>query len=221
MKSNTLLLLIPALLSGCGKPMGTTKAPPPPAFGDDQYKQEDEPTHVPYDLNTVPEKTTGTASLDDKWWTAPSPCPEGSALVGGAPPEHQRVGCKTEQGKNVGKTTDFFESGSKKEEGQYVDHFAEGVWTAWDEKGHRISETSFLRGNQDGLETLWYPAGEIKSQRNYKGGKREGVTYIWDDRTRLRTALSYRDGKKHGVEARWGIDGEVAKVIHWDDGQSD
>jgi antitoxin component YwqK of YwqJK toxin-antitoxin module len=224
MKTNALLFLlfVPALsLVACNKPMGTTKAPPAPHFGDDQYDQPMETESVPYDVETRPQATQGSAQLDERWWTSEGACPEGSTLFGGEPPEHQRVGCKTDKGKNVGRTADFFENGAKKEEGQYQDHFAEGVWTAWDEEGHRISETTFRRGNKEGIETIWYPGGEIKSQRSYKNGKRDGITYIWDDRARLRTALPYRAGVKHGPEARYSIEGDLARVIHWNQGKSD
>jgi hypothetical protein len=223
MNTNSLLalLLIPSLpLFSCARPTGTTEAPAAPHFGDDQYEQEEETESVPYDRETQPQATIGSAKLDEKWWTSEPACPASSTLFGGVPPEHHRVGCKTDKGKNVGRTADFFESGAKKEEGQYEDHFAEGVWTAWDEEGNRISETNFKRGSKEGIETIWYPGGEIKSQRSYKAGKRDGVTYIWDDRARLRTALPYRAGVKHGPEARFSIEGDLARVIHWNEGES-
>lgn len=216
-----LLLSTSLLVNACQKPKSSGKVLPPPNLGGHVYEKEDEPEHVPYSVETEPQATRGVAQLSDKWWTTDAPCPPNSTLFGGAPPDHTRVGCKTDKGKNVGRTTDFYESGGKKEEGQYEDHFAEGIWTAWDEEGHRLSETSFKKGSQEGLETLWYPGGEIKSQRQYKGGKRDGVTYIWDDRARLRTALTYRNGVKHGPEARYSMEGDLARVIHWDDGRTD
>jgi antitoxin component YwqK of YwqJK toxin-antitoxin module len=209
------------LVSACQGTASPGKVLPPLQLVGDPYEDADEPEHVPYSVETEPEPTRGTAKLHDTWWTTDSPCPPGSILFGGAPPEDTRVGCKTDKGKNVGRTTDFFESGAKKEEGQYEDHFAEGIWTTWDEEGHRLSETSFVKGSQEGVETLWYPQGEIKSQRHYKGGKRDGVTYIWDDRTRLRTALTYKNGVKDGPEARYSIEGDLARVIHWDEGKTD
>lgn len=215
-----LLLSTIGLGSACQGTTGSSKVPPAPPQGDDQYDEPDEPEHVPYSVETEPEPTHGAAKLDDTWWTADSPCPPGSTLFGGAPPENTRVGCKTDKGKNEGRTTDFFESGAKKEEGQYENHFAEGIWTAWDEEGHRLSETSFKKGSQEGVQTLWYPGGEIKSQRQYKDGKRDGVTYIWDDRARLRTALSYKSGVKHGPEARYSLEGDLARVIHWNEGKT-
>ena len=185
----------------------------------DEYGEAKSERSVPYDLSEEPLATSGDASLKDTWWTQELACPVGAKLHGGVPPEHSLVGCKTAQGKNVGRLTEFYPDGAKKEEGQYADHFAEGVWTLWDSKGNRIEETTYVHGKKEGVQTKWYPSGEIKTQRPYRGGMRHGTTNIWDERARKRTAIPYVDGVENGPEARWSIEGELVRVIDWRDGE--
>jgi hypothetical protein len=208
-------MLLCVLVSGCasqsGAPLQANDASP------DTYEEE-HGGDVNYDFDAPPEPPTGEASQEDKWWEAASPCPPESAIYGGLPPEHDKVGCKTTNGKNAGRLTKFYLSGIKKEEGHYEDHFAEGLFTSWDEQGQKVSESPFVRGKKHGLETIWYPGGGIKSQRPYVEGQRHGVVYIWDDKERKRTAVPYEHGKQHGSEARWDIDGNLARVISWKHG---
>jgi hypothetical protein len=187
------------------------------ASSSNEYDAGASPSDLPYDFDAPPDPPLSDLGQESKWWEGESPCPAGSELYGGAPPEHERVGCKTAQGKNEGPLTKFHSNGTKREQGQYSDHFAEGVWIEWDPRGERVSETAFSAGKKHGVETLYFPGGVVKSQRTFHEGKRHGVTAIWDDRERKRTILTYRDGKKHGPEARYDIEGDLAKVIDWED----
>ena len=206
------------LLAACG---GQTERPETPheqeseSYGtDDRNSVED----VDYDFDAPPEPTLGAATQNEKWWDAQGACPEGSGLYGGQPPQKDRFGCKTPQGKNVGRLTKFFPDGTKKEEGQFLDHFAEGVWTVWEEDGSKLTETNYVNGKKHGMETVWYPGGPIKSQRPYAEGKRHGVVFIWDENERKRTAVPYERGQKHGPEARWSVEGDLARVIRCEHG---
>lgn len=212
------VLFVSSIGGGCG---GTPKAPEAPREQANEQYGDDESSlpEVPYDFDAPPEPTRGNASHEDNWWDAENACPAGSVKFGGAPPEHTAVGCKNENGKNVGRATKFFPNGMKQEEGQFEDHFAEGTWTAWNEAGQKISETEYKRGKKDGLETIWYPGGPIKSQRPYVGGKRHGVVIIWDEQEKKRTAVPYVNGAQHGNEARWDIEGQLVRVIVWERGQ--
>src|SRR5688572_10313518 len=123
------------LVSGCAP---KSQEPEYPSRDNQQrYEDERDDSDVSYDFDAPPEPTKGQASPDDRWWEAESPCPPESSLYGGPPPDHDRVGCKTESGKNVGRFTRFHPSGTKREEGQYENHFAEGIFTAWDEQGQK------------------------------------------------------------------------------------
>lgn len=190
---------------------------PQPALGGGGYDDAPPDRAVPYDFDSPPAASLSNASQETKWWEGEAPCPEGSALYGGLPPEHDRVGCKTDKGKNVGSLTKFHPNGMKKEEGTFEDNFAEGVWVTWDPEGNLESETPHARGKKHGIETLYFPGGEVKSQRTYREGKRHGTTTIWDDRERKRTILTYVDGKKDGPEARYDIEGRLARIIDWQD----
>lgn len=182
------------------------------------YEEGGREIELPYDFDAPPDPPLSDVGQDSKWWEADTPCPDGSELFGGPPPEHERVGCKTPRGKNQGPVSAFHSNGMKREQGQFRDHFAEGVWVEWDSTGQRVSETAFSGGKKHGVETLYFPGGIVKSQRSFHQGKRHGITTIWDDQERKRTILSYRNGKKHGPEARYDIEGDLAKVIDWEDG---
>lgn len=205
-------------LSACG---GSSQTPVTPRDQSDQQYDEEkgELPEIPYDFDAPPEPTSGTATLEERWWEAEVPCPPGSTKAGGVPPEHETVGCKTDKNKNVGRMTRFFPNGQKKEEGQFEDHFAEGTFTEWNDAGQKVAETPYKAGKKHGLETIWYPGGGIKSQRPYDGGKRHGVVFIWDEQGRKRTAAPYERGLQHGFEARYDMDGKLARVIVWQHGR--
>src|SRR5690606_25339406 len=124
----------------------------PTQRGAEQYPDsgDDAPQEVPYDLDAPPLPTSGSATQDERWWEEEAPCPTGSEMFGGPPPEHDQVGCKTDKGKNVGRATKFHDDGKKREEGRFEDHFAEGTWTEWDETGAKIAETPYERGKKNG-----------------------------------------------------------------------
>lgn len=174
---------------------------------------------VPYDFDAPPSPVPEGAAYAGRWWEATSACPEGASLFGGVPPEFDRVGCKTQFGKNEGPHTRFYPSGKKREEGRFASHFAEGIWVEWDEEGRRLRVTPYEGGKQEGVETIFYPNGVIKSQRTYQAGRRHGLVTIWDEREHKRTMLTYENGKQHGPEARWDIEGYLGRVIDWESGR--
>ena len=200
--------------------VGCASKPPPPAVevSESNYEEPSGPApepSSPHSFEAPPAATSDEADPEATWWTNDPPCPEGSNLWGGPPPDNQEVGCKTEKGVNVGKYTRFHENGKKAEEGQYEKHVAIGVWTKWNEQGVRVMETRFDRGKQQGVETEWYPSGKIKSQRSYAGGVRDGLTTIWDESGRKRSAIEYKAGKQDGPATYWDENGKVARVEHW------
>lgn len=216
--SLTLGLALSALTSGCG-------GPPPPAVtvSESNYREAgDTPKKVvesPHDLSAPPAESTATANQDEAWWTLDPPCPEGSTLYGGPPPDHSEVGCKTDKGVNFGRYTRFHENGKKAEEGAYEKHVAIGTWVQWNDSGVKVKETNYEKGAQHGIETEWFPDGKIKTQKTYAHGKRDGLTTIWDADGNKRSAIEYRDGKQHGAATYWDASGNVARVEQWDLGK--
>jgi hypothetical protein len=217
MRSFLLVTLLGAVAAACG---GTASAPKssPPSSPEERYEDGGGELEVPYDFDSQPHVAPAPASLDAHWWEDDAPCPVGADLVGGVPPEFDRVGCESKKGKNEGRHTRFFSGGGKREEGSFASHFAEGVWTEWDESGWVVSVTPYQSGNKEGEETVFYADGVIKSQRHYSQGERHGLTVIWDERERKRTILNYENGKKDGPEARYDIEGYLVRVIEWDQG---
>jgi hypothetical protein len=215
LKCRSCLLVAVALVSA-----GCASNPPPPAVevSDSNYQEPGAPApepSSPHSPKAPPAAPSAEADLEGKWWTNDPPCPEGTNLWGGPPPDNKEVGCKTEKGVNVGKYTRFYDSGKKAEEGQYEKHVAIGIWTEWNESGVRVVETRFDKGKQHGVETEWYPSGKIKSQRTYAGGVREGLTTIWDEDGNKRSAIEYQGGKQHGPATYWDETGKVARIERW------
>lgn len=201
--------------------LGCASKPPPPAVevSESNYQEPGAPAperSTPHSLKAPPAPTADDVDPKSTWWTNDPPCPEGSNLWGGPPPDNSEVGCKTEKGVNVGKYTRFYPDGKKAEEGGYENHRAVGVWTQWNEQGVRVLETRYDNGQQDGIETEWYPSGKIKSQRTYAGGVREGLTTIWDEQGRKRSAIEYHAGKQNGPATYWDENGKVARVERWE-----
>lgn len=216
-----LLSLVATGLASCGgskSEAGTPASAQGTESGSSGYGSDQGRGDVPYDFDAPPQPVPQGASYDARWWESEGPCPEGAELFGGPPPEFDRVGCKTQFGKNEGPHTRFYPNGRKREEGRFANHFAEGVWTEWDGEGKRIRVTPYEAGKQEGVETIYYPNGVIKSQRTYKAGRRHGLVTIWDEREHKRTMLTYENGKQHGPEARYDIEGYLGRVIDWEHG---
>jgi len=217
------LALTGILLGSAGVGCGGAQQAPQVEVSESNYQEPgDTPKpkqESPHSLDAPPAPSTGQATQEQTWWTNQPPCPAGSNLYGGPPPEHQEVGCRTDKGVNQGMYTSFHDNGKKAEEGEYDHHVAIGTWVKWDESGTKIVETPYTRGAQDGVETEWFPDGKIKTQKSYKAGKREGLTTIWDSEGHKRSAIEYRAGKQHGPATYWDETGQVARVESWSNGQ--
>jgi len=219
LRSTCATLIASSLIGACG---ASSSPPPAPATASEPIAEQTPQASSkasPHDPNAPPLATTGNATQQGKWWASARPCPEGSHLWGGPPPDHKEVGCKTDKGVNFGMYTRFHDNGKKAEEGEYEKHMAKGTWTKWDEAGSKITETQYEDGAQHGIETEWYPGGKIKSQRRYAKGRRDGLTSIWDDAGRKRSAIEYKDGKQHGPASYWDDKGRLARVEQWENGQ--
>ncbi len=194
----------------------------PPSSGSESSRPEKTASAAnasPHNIDAKPIATTGHATQEGRWWAAARPCPEGSQLWGGPPPEHKEIGCKTDKGVNQGMYTKFHANGKKAEEGEYDKHMATKTWTQWNDGGQKTQETQYEGGSQHGIETEWYPNGRVKSQRQYAHGKRHGLTTIWDEAGHKRSAIEYVEAKQHGSTTYWDEQGHVARVEQWEDGK--
>ena len=211
------------LLSGLGGCGGSQSQTPQVTVSESNYQEPGTTPkpekQSPHDLAAPPAPSASKWTQEETWWTQQPPCPAGSNLYGGAPPDHQEVGCKTDKGVNQGRYTRFHDNGKKAEEGEYQNHVAVGSWVKWNESGIKVVETQYTRGAQDGVETEWFPDGKLKSQKVYKGGKREGLTTLWDSDGNKRSAIEYKAGEQDGPATYWDETGKVARVEQWKNGQ--
>ncbi len=209
--------LILCCASACGAKQATTpSASQKSAPGEASATESASPLVSPHDLEAPPAAVGSAVSYEERWWEAPDPCPPGTEPVGSAPPDGNRIGCKTPKGKNQGPMTAFHPNGAKAEQGQFANHLAEGVWVTWDENGRKLTQTQYANGEKDGVETEWYPGGEtIKEQRTYRAGVREGVTTVWDEKGRKRAAVPYKGGEEDGIATYWDETGAVARLVEY------
>ena len=79
---------------------------------------------------------------------------------------------KYQDGKLIGKLTEWYENGQKKTEKNYKDGKLDGQSTWWNKTGQKIRQKNYKNGKLDGKLIEWFQFnGEIKREENYKNGK--------------------------------------------------
>ena len=73
---------------------------------------------------------------------------------------------------NDGLYIGFYDNGSIKEKGIYVNDLKDGNWNEYYDNGSILSEINFING--DGLYTSFYLTGEVLSKGNYINNKKHG-----------------------------------------------
>ena len=73
----------------------------------------------------------------------------------------------------------IYKNGQKEKEGKYQDGKLIGKWTEWYENGQKSSERNYKNGKLDGQSTWWNKKGRKIRQKNYKNGKLDGKLIEW------------------------------------------
>jgi len=103
--------------------------------------------------------------------------------------------------------TEWYESGQKKSEGEYVLGKRVGVWTEWHANGQKASETEYVDGVEEGRRTRWLKSGQIEREAMLRGGKRHGRSRHWHLNGQLRAEGDFANGKRVGRWKFWNADG--------------
>ena len=78
------------------------------------------------------------------------------------------------------KEIQYYEDGSKKMEGNYVNDFRNGTWTAWYRNGQLWSQGDYKDGYAIGTRKVYYPNGKLYIVGDYEHGKRTGDWTFYD-----------------------------------------
>ena len=70
-----------------------------------------------------------------------------------------------------GKSIDWYENGTKCEEGKSINGQRQGLWTEWFEDGQKKLEASYKDNQQDGEMTNWDSDGDVIGYRLFKEGE--------------------------------------------------
>lgn len=141
-----------------------------------------------------------------------------------------------------GPYAEIFESGTKRESGQYVHGKRDGAWTrrygsgkpesivvyrlgrpqsfvAWHENGQKWEEGGFVDGFKQGKWIRWHANGQKEFEANFDKGTLVGVYTLWHDNGRLQEQGEYRNGQREGLWTRWHMNGQKRSEILFRDGK--
>ena len=96
----------------------------------------------------------------------------------------------------TGKYLCKYDNGQKEKEGKYQDGKLIGKWTEWDENGQKKTEKNYKDGKLDGQSTWWNKNGQKVRQKNYKNGKLDGKLIEWFQfNGEIKREESYKNGR--------------------------
>lgn len=128
---------------------------------------------------------------------------------------------------------EYFEDGSLKSEGRYVEDKPVGEHKKYDKKTGRAEAKIYdMNGNlmQEGLLgeegktgewRLYYSSGELKAKGMYENGKREGEWVFYYPEGMVEQRGRYRKGREEGEWAWFFQDGSIRRKEHFYQGKED
>lgn len=93
------------------------------------------------------------------------------------------------------KETRYYENGTKKLEGEYLEGERNGNWTQWYENGFTWSEGEFARGIRVGKSTVYNQDGTVHYIGFYKLGKPDGEWTFFDENEKVAKKVTYHEGQ--------------------------
>lgn len=93
----------------------------------------------------------------------------------------------------------FYENGTVKAQGKYVNRQKDSVWNYYDEQGKQSSVEFYKNGKQEGLSRIYYPDGKIAEESVYRNGKPNGpFKQFYPDGT-VKVIAAMKDGEYQGI----------------------
>ncbi|QCX38975.1 hypothetical protein FF125_11210 [Aureibaculum algae] len=113
---------------------------------------------------------------------------------------------------------DFFDDGTLKKEGTYIEDEISGIWTTYDKKGRELYKCDYsndtlvtcinkrykekltyesiaINGSLEGPFTSYYENGNIKEKGTYKKDEYHGIVSKYNEEGKIETEVEYADGK--------------------------
>jgi TonB family protein len=115
--------------------------------------------------------------------------------------------------KRNGKTTYYYETGQKQEEGIYIRSEKDGVWIKWFENGQKKEEGTYTNGLLNGNSQEWFENGQKKKEVTYINEKRNGVLYEWYENGQKKQTAYFANGDHNGMRIEWEEDGKDSSVV--------
>ena len=83
--------------------------------------------------------------------------------------------------KTMVKETFFYQDGTPRMEGEYLQGVKHGRWISYYEDGTKWSEGYYVDGINDGATMTWHENGQKYYKGFYKKGERSGTWKFWDE----------------------------------------
>ena len=88
----------------------------------------------------------------------------------------------------------YYENGEKKQEENYKNGLADGLWQMWCINGEKVYEKNYKDGNLNGRRRGWFKNGKKCYENNYKDGNYDGLQKGWYKNGEKAYERNYKDG---------------------------
>lgn len=105
--------------------------------------------------------------------------------------------------------TEFYASGQKKAEGNYIDGARDGLWMGWFEDKQVQSRSMYKAGTEIGQWEEFHPDGKPAMTGSWVEGKKDGDWREWYRDGRPASVTRYKLGIPDGEWATWHENGEL------------
>jgi len=136
--------------------------------------------------------------------------------------------------------TRWYRNSNYESRSNYKDGKLDGQALMFDENGNIISEENYSNDTLDGKYTQWFSSGKMKIKGNYKKGyfsgrwlyynltgeiigtgnytMGNGIQKAWYPNGKIMREINYQNNLKHGSEKWYTPDGQLDKVLFFDEG---
>lgn len=141
-----------------------------------------------------------------------------------------------------GPYVEVYESGSRKEAGQYSNGRRTGSWTrwypggkvdsvvgykdgkpqsflAWHDNGQRWEEGYFEQGSKQGVWIRWHANGQKEFEGSYEHGALDRGYTLWHDNGQKEEQGEYKQGVRSGLWTKWHRNGQKRSEILFHEGK--
>ncbi len=112
----------------------------------------------------------------------------------------------------------YYKTGEKREEGQYLRGRKVGEWKTYFTSGKLRSERTFIEDRKHGLEVSYHKSGQADLTTEYDHGVKTGRQTIHSTTGVLLSERYYKEGKLHGVYTKYNKDGTIKSSFTYRDG---